>query len=194
MQKAGWNVRGVEINEKARQYSISEFGLEVIDPGQLQAFEPGSFDCITLWHVLEHFQDPFNYAQEILRLLKPGGSCMIALPNSGSYDAEYYGTFWAAYDVPRHLWHFTPDTFKKFAEKSGFEVKDIWRLPLDVFYISVLSEKYKGANLPFVIGIIKGIWFWFLTIFNKQRASSLIYLLLRPLPLPLPQDGGGLPT
>jgi 2-polyprenyl-3-methyl-5-hydroxy-6-metoxy-1,4-benzoquinol methylase len=179
MQKAGWDVRGVEINEKARQYSISEFGLEILDPGKLQTLEPGSFDCITLWHVLEHFQDPFNYSREILRLLKPGGSCITAIPNSGSYDAEYYNKLWAAYDVPRHLWHFTPDTFKKFAEKSGFEVKEIRPLPLDVFYISILSEKYKGANLLFLSGVIKGLWFSILSLFNKQRSSSLIYSICK---------------
>jgi 2-polyprenyl-3-methyl-5-hydroxy-6-metoxy-1,4-benzoquinol methylase len=179
LQKAGWNVRGVEINDKARQYSISEFGLEILDPVKLQAFEPGSFDCITLWHVLEHFQDPFSYAQEILRLLKPGGSCIIALPNSGSYDVEYYSIFWAAYDVPRHLWHFTPETFKIFAKKSGFEVKEISPLPLDVFYISVLSEKYKGATVPFVSGMVKGLWFSLLSLFNKQRSSSLIYSICK---------------
>lgn len=175
MQRAGWKVRGVEINDKARHYSISEFGLDILAPGELQALDPGSFDCITLWHVLEHLQDPWFYTNEINRLLKPGGSCIIALPNSRSYDAEYYGKFWAAWDVPRHLWHFTPDTFKKSAEKSGFKVKEILPLPLDVFYISVLSEKYKGATVPFVSGMIKGLCFSLLSLFNKQKSSSLIY-------------------
>ncbi len=181
MQDTGWDVKGIEINDKARQYSISEFGLEVLDPGQLQSLQAGIFDCITLWHVLEHFQDPFGYAQEITRLLKPGGFCIIALPNCRSYDAVHYGSYWAAYDVPRHLWHFAPDTFKIFSEKSGFELKEIRSLPLDVFYISDLSEKYKGTNLPFISGMIKGVWFSLLSMFNKQRSSSLIYLLRKPI-------------
>jgi SAM-dependent methyltransferase len=177
MQESGWDVKGIEINDKARQLSISMFGLEVLDPAQLQTFQPASFDCITLWHVLEHFQDPFSYAHEILRLLKPGASCIIALPNCSSYDAEHFGSYWAAYDVPRHIWHFAPDTFKRLSEESGFELTGIRCLPLDVFYISVLSERYKGTNLPLISGMIKGFWFSILSKFNKERSSSLIYSL-----------------
>lgn len=132
MKESGWDVKGVEINENARNYSISAFGIDVLHPGQLTNLKPETFNVITLWHVLEHFHDPFGYAREIQRLLKPGGTCIIALPNCASYDAAYYGSFWAAYDVPRHFWHFTPDTFKLFAEKSGFEIKEIRTLPLDV--------------------------------------------------------------
>jgi hypothetical protein len=79
--------------------------------------------------------------------------------------------------VPRHLWHFTPDSFRIFTENNGFKVKGIKRLPADVFYISILSERYKGANLPFISGLIKGLWFSLIALFNKKGSSSLIYIL-----------------
>jgi SAM-dependent methyltransferase len=177
MKKAGWDVKGIEINEKARQYSISVHGVDVIDPGHVPDLSAGSFDCITMWHVLEHFQDPYKYVYEISRLLKPEGICIIALPNRNSYDAAYYKKFWAAYDVPRHLWHFSPVTFNLFAEKTGFRIKTIRRLPLDVFYISMLSEKFRGTKLHFLSGMLIGFWFAFLSIIKKEKTSSLIYIL-----------------
>lgn len=177
MKKAGWNARGIEINRMAREQSISSFGLDVIDPSGIRTLESGSFDCITLWHVLEHFDDPDAYMKEIDRLLKPGGICIIALPNCSSFDALHYGSFWAAWDVPRHLWHFTPDTFGRFASKAGFDIRSVRSLPLDVFYISSLSEKYKGSGMYFIKGMVKGIIWWFIALIRKNRSSSLIYIL-----------------
>ncbi len=177
MKEAGWDVNGIEINEKARNFSASQFGLEVMSPDVIHKLEENSFDCITLWHVLEHFHEPFKYAAEIKRLLKPGGLCLIALPNSNSPDAKYYGKFWAAYDIPRHLWHFTPDTFRIFAEKTGFMLEEIRRLPLDVFYISTLSEKQRGSKFSFVIGLFRALPFAFSAAFNRRNSSSVIYLL-----------------
>lgn len=177
MKRAGWQVKGIEINEKTRSFSISKFGLEVIAPAHISTLETNSFDCITLWHVLEHFHDPYKYASEILRLLKPDGICIIAMPNSSSFDAKHYGRFWAAYDAPRHLWHFNPKTFRLFANKTGFNIETIMNLPLDVFYISALSEKYKGSKLSFIKGMAKAKIFAFLSYFKKERSSSVIYIL-----------------
>lgn len=177
MKQDGWHAEGIEINEKARNFSSREFGLIVHHPDNISKLEPGSYDCITLWHVLEHFHDPDGYMKEISRLLKPGGRCIIALPNRSSYDASFYGRFWAAWDVPRHLWHFSPATFRKYCEKSMFELINIRPLPLDVFYVSMLSEKYRGAKLHFIKGMIVGNWFWIKSLFNKERSSSLIYIL-----------------
>jgi len=132
---------------------------------------------VTLWHVLEHFHDPLKYLSDIFTLIKPGGICLIALPNSGSYDAKYYGRFWAAFDVPRHLWHFDPVTFKRFAERSGMKTGRYMALPFDVFYISLLSEKYKASGWPFIKGITRAICFSCRAIFNRGRSSSVIYLL-----------------
>jgi hypothetical protein len=112
-----------------------------------------------------------------MRLLKPGGICLTALPNCNSFDAKYYGKSWAAYDVPRHLWHFTPETYRIFAEKAGFQITEIKPLPLDVFYISVLSEKNAGTRSHFLRGMIKGIQFAFRSLFDKKKNSSLIYFL-----------------
>jgi ubiquinone/menaquinone biosynthesis C-methylase UbiE len=140
-----------------------------------------SFDCITLWHVLEHFHDPFNYISEISRLLKPGAVCIVALPNCNSYDAKYYDRFWAAWDVPRHLWHFQPSTFRIFSEKTGFNLENLKILPLDVFYISLLSERYKGSALPFLTGISKAMIFSCLSVFNKEMTSSLVYIMRKPV-------------
>ncbi|MGD0342886.1 MAG: class I SAM-dependent methyltransferase, partial [Bacteroidales bacterium] len=177
MQNSGWKAKGIEINDKAREFSVSEFRLEVLPPAGIGSLPSDSFDAITLWHVLEHLQDPFIYASEIGRLLKPGGACLIALPNCSSYDARHYKEFWAAYDVPRHLWHFTPETFSLFAEKNGLSIRSIRTLPLDVFYISILSGKYKKTRLSFIKGVFEGLWFCFRASFNRKRSSSLIYLL-----------------
>ncbi len=177
MKKAGWKVKAIEINDKARSFSETQFGIDVSGPDKIHDLDAGSFDCVTLWHVLEHFHDPFRYAAEIIRILKPEGICVVALPNSRSYDAEYYGPFWAAYDVPRHLWHFNPESFRTFSEKTGFELETMKILPMDVFYISLLSEKYKGSSLAFFKGMVKAIAFSLLSAFNKKKSSSLIYIL-----------------
>lgn len=177
MKAAGWNTVSIEINEKAREFAWSQFGLETLSPDKIHSLAPESFDCITLWHVLEHFHDLNGYLSEISRLLKPEGRCIIALPNSISYDAGYYRQSWAAWDVPRHLWHFTPATFKILAEKSGFKLNNIRSLPLDVFYISLMSEKYAGSKFHFIRGLIHGKWFFIKSLFSKRKGSSLIYIL-----------------
>ncbi len=177
MKSAGWSVRGIEINEKAREFSKTKSGLDVISPDEISSLEKESFDAITLWHVLEHFHDPLRYASDILSLLKPGGICIIALPNSSSFDAMHYKAFWAAYDVPRHLWHFNPDTFRQFSDKAGFRTIKLLTLPLDVFYISLLSEKYKGTRFSFLAGVTKAKLFTFASFFNRKRSSSMIYVL-----------------
>ena len=180
MKKTGWNAEGIEINEKARNFSRSHFGIETNGPDKILSYAPASFDCITLWHVLEHLHDPFYYAHEIYRLLKPGAYCVIALPNCNSYDAMFYKQFWAAWDVPRHLWHFSSLTFRLFAEKSGFILESIKILPMDVFYISFLSEKNKGFQLPLLKGMTIAVAFAFLSAFRKNKSSSLIYMLRKP--------------
>ena len=177
MNMAGWQVKGVEINKKASNYSKQRFGLEIIDPHDIFTLKSASFECITLWHVLEHFHDPFRYVNEIHRLLKPDGICLIALPNSNSYDAASYKEFWAAYDVPRHLWHFSPETFKLFIHKSGLVLCGIMNLPLDVFYISSLSEKYKRSTFSFIRCIFNAIPFFIKSVYKRERSSSVIYIL-----------------
>ena len=177
MKNAGWDVRGIEISDKARSISEKLFSLNVIHPGSTVSLKSGTYDCITLWHVLEHFHDPFRYAGEIKRLLKEDGICIAALPNASSYDARHYSGSWAAYDVPRHLWHFSPDTFRLFSEKAGLRLQKIIALPPDVFYISMLSEKYKGSGMYFIKGLLWGSWFSFLSLFRKHRSSSLVYIL-----------------
>lgn len=177
MKEAGWQVTGIEVNNMARDLAASRFDLNVISPARISTLLPDSFDCITLWHVLEHFHDPFKYFSDISNLLKHGGLCIVALPNCSSFDAKYYGKFWAAYDVPRHLWHFEPSTFNHFLKKVGFRCEGIRILPFDVFYISVLSEKYKGSFNFFLKGLIKGKLFFLRSVLKIERSSSIIYLL-----------------
>jgi len=179
MNQKGWTVTGIEVNEKAREYSRQKFGLEVFGGMENTVRDRGPFDIITLWHVLEHFQDPFSYMTEISRLLAKDGMLLIALPNCSSSDALHYGEFWAAWDVPRHLWHFTPDVFKIFAEKNGFNLRSVKPLPLDVFYISVLSERYRKSSFPFIKGIFRGVWLILAGSLNNKKSSSLIYFLTK---------------
>lgn len=177
MKLEGWNIKGVEINAKAREYASSCFNIDTISPENIQTLPANSFDCITFWHVLEHFYEPFKFMEEIARLIKSDGVVIIALPNTNSFDSEYYGKRWAAYDVPRHLWHFNSSSFSIFAIKNKFLIVEKRYLPFDVFYISILSEKYRGSKFPVFSGTINGLRFSIRSLSNKSASSSIIYIL-----------------
>jgi len=177
MQKNGWRVQGIEINEQARNFSKSKFGISVFPPEEAENMQQGSFDCITLWHVMEHFNDPVQWFKKIKHLLKDGGYCIVAVPNATSSDARWFGKYWAAYDVPRHLWHFTPDSFSEMATRNGFILTGKRGMPMDVFYISILSYKNKNASLAFIRGILAGTILSVRNCFKRDSSSSVIYIL-----------------
>lgn len=179
MKNRDWNVTGIEISDRAREYSISRFGISVLDPDGISAVGDGYADCVTLWHVLEHLYDPGRWMSEIRRVLNDNGHCIVALPNTASADFKWFGPDWAALDVPRHLWHFFPGNLKKFARKYGFSCISVKPMPLDIFYISILSYRIRGYRFPLPAGILTALCLSIMNIFSRERASSLIYVLTK---------------
>ncbi|MEN9322770.1 MAG: hypothetical protein RL699_550 [Bacteroidota bacterium] len=153
--QAGWLVQGIEPNEKARQIAASK-GVTFIT-GTPEAADH-QYDAITLWHVLEHLPNLEEQIKELKRLLKPNGTLVIAVPNYKSFDAEYYKQFWAAYDVPRHLWHFSKTSIQRLAEQEGMEVIAIRPMKFDSFYVSLLSEKYKTGKMNYLKAFLVGLY------------------------------------
>ncbi|MEY8870721.1 class I SAM-dependent methyltransferase [Meridianimaribacter flavus] len=171
-----WNVYGIEPNEKARAIANSKTKNQVFDTNTLQEFESGTFDVITLWHVLEHLPNLETEIQNLNRLLKPEGRLVIAVPNFKSYDAKHYNAFWAAYDVPRHLWHFSQTSISKLFSKHNLEIEKTLPMTFDAFYVSLLSEQYKsGSKNP-----LTAFWIGLQSNLKAKRTgeySSLIYVL-----------------
>jgi 2-polyprenyl-3-methyl-5-hydroxy-6-metoxy-1,4-benzoquinol methylase len=169
-----WSVSGIEPNKQARQIANNKTDNSVFAIEHLLKFQAESFDVISLWHVLEHLPNLEEHIQVFKKLLKPNGTLIIAVPNYKSYDAEYYQEFWAAYDVPRHLWHFNKDSISKLVSKVSMEVVKTKPLYFDAFYVSLLSEKYKNGKMNF----FKGMWMGMLSnlkSIKSKEASSLIY-------------------
>ncbi len=172
----GWQVTGIEPDEKARAIANTKTNNLVFESVNLFDLESQQFDVITLWHVLEHLPDLKKQITTIKQLLKPNGTLIIAVPNFKSYDAQHYKTFWAAYDVPRHLWHFSKTAISKLFQKENLSVVEIRPMLFDAFYVSLLSEKYKTGSMnplkAFWIGLrsnIKGN--------ASKEYSSQIYIL-----------------
>ena len=177
MKQKGWEVLGIEPSETAAEIARNKFGLDVRPSEALSELPEKTFEVITLWHVLEHLPDLNESLSRFFQLLKEDGSLIIAVPNVNSYDAGKYRQHWAAYDVPRHLWHFSPDTFSRLIEKHGFRIAGIKPMPFDAFYISMLSEKYKNKKMSGLRGFYRGLVSYFICLFDKRKSSSLIYLL-----------------
>jgi hypothetical protein len=136
-------------------------------------------DVITLWHVLEHLHDLNGSLKKFHSLLNESGTIFVAVPNFESHDASHYKSFWAAYDVPRHLWHFSKKTMEQALKNNGFQLVDIMPMKMDSFYVSILSEGYQNPVQSKVIGLIKAAIRG--TISNmkakkKMNYSSLIYI------------------
>lgn len=179
MNKKNWDCIGIEADRDAKKYAEERFGLKVFGLNDMKSFNSSEFNVVTLWHVLEHLSSPKEVLNEISRILDEKGICIIALPNTGSFDAHYYKNYWAAWDVPRHLWHFNISSFKNLIENSGLHLIAIKRMPLDSFYISMISEKYRGSGISFLKGLLIGKIGWISSWFDKSKSSSLIYILVK---------------
>jgi len=172
----GWEVRGIEPNEKARLFATEVYDIPVADEPGLLNLPAESFDVISLWHVLEHVPDLNRRMTDLKKLLKPDGLLLIALPNLASMDAKYYGKYWAALDVPRHLYHFSPDSFLELAIRHGYKLMNKIPMKLDAYYISLLSERYRRRCCTYLRAFIVG----YHSNRNARRDlqySSMIYIL-----------------
>lgn len=161
-KQRGWQTHGIEPEPSPRHYAIQQYQLNVTDEASLETLPDHAFDVITLWHVLEHVPHLNERIQQLNRLLTNKGILVIAVPNAASWDARKYGPFWAAYDVPRHLYHFSPASLETLLAKHGFSVARKKGMIFDAFYISMLSEKYKhGKNrYPAALcnGFLSNLW------------------------------------
>lgn len=158
-QSHGWKCEGIELNSKARKIA-SNSGIDVNTPELFFSLPENKFDVITMWHVMEHIYDLKGFITQAKIVLKPDGMLVIAAPNFNSYDAKYYKKYWAAYDVPRHLWHFSSQNIEALMLDNGFKMVQKMGMRFDSFYISILSEKYKNrTNLlnSFIVGLLSNI-------------------------------------
>lgn len=173
---SGWNVQGIEPDSDARNYSVQTYSIPVEDESHIFELTDNSFDVITMWHVLEHVPNLNDRIQTIRRLLKNDGILLVAVPNPESFDAKKYGEYWAAYDLPRHLYHFKKKNIKALFAKHDMNIKDIYPMKFDSFYVSMLSEKYKKGKSNLLSAFLTGLK-------SNSKAhsimnySSLIYIL-----------------
>tara|TARA_R110000744_G_scaffold230684_4_gene348872 strand:- start:1599 stop:2429 length:831 start_codon:yes stop_codon:yes gene_type:complete len=175
-KKCGWEASGVEPNELAR-LKAQDKGVTLIE--YLDAVPSSQkFEVITLWHVLEHLPDLESQIAKLVGLLTNTGTLIVAVPNFKSYDANYYKEYWAAFDVPRHRWHFSQKSVQKIFEKHGMKLVRTKPMFFDAFYVSLLSEKYKNGKQNFLsafrIGLMSN-----LQALGTKEFSSLIYVLKR---------------
>lgn len=176
-QKSGWTVKGVEPNADARSLAIKNHRLDILPSIKELNITPKSLDRIMLWHVLEHIPNLNETLEELADWLKEDGKLFIAVPNPSSWDAKHYKEAWAAYDVPRHLSHFTRHSMKTLVNKHGLQIKQIKPMWFDAFYVAMLSEKIKGGRASLLKGAFIGLLSNIFAASARKEFSSLIYII-----------------
>ena len=170
-----WNALGLEPDESARKIAIESNLIEAKPLNHLYAVEENTFDVISMWHVLEHVYNLNDDIEQYKKILKQDGVLIVAVPNCSSKDAEHYGANWAAYDLPIHLYHFRPNNMKKLFSNHGMEVVEILPMKYDAYYISMISEKYKGGNI--FSGFLNGFKSNLAANAKNNKYSSQIYVI-----------------
>ncbi|MXV37170.1 methyltransferase domain-containing protein [Flavobacteriaceae bacterium Ap0902] len=155
LNRYNYDAYGLEPNPKAFALASKKNPAKIFRDSSLILKE--KFDVITLYHVLEHIPNLEEEINNIINALSPDGKLFIAVPNYKSFDATYYKEYWAAYDVPRHLWHFSEKTIVGIFSQFGMVIESIYPLWFDSFYISLISEKYKRNKLGFITAPIIGL-------------------------------------
>lgn len=177
MDKAGWNTIGLEPDKGARETAVTTFNVSIYPSDNLFQLPDKSYDAITLWHVLEHVHQLHETVGKLSALLSKEGKLFIAVPNYTSGDAHHYQANWAAYDVPRHLYHFSPDSMRILLQQHGLRLLAVRPMWFDSFYVSMLSEQYKGGSV--FSGVLQGLLSNVRAVLKRERCSSLIYIAER---------------
>ena len=177
MKLSGWDVTGLEPDPGARKLAKEMYELDIAGADEFYRLPAEGFDAITLWHVLEHVHDPEKYIRQLKKILKEKGRIFIAVPNYTSLDAAIYKEAWAAYDVPRHLYHFSPRSMDLLMKKHDLKIlayKPMW---YDSFYISLLSSKYKNGKSGYISATLNGLRSNMAAFRNIKKCSSLVYII-----------------
>lgn len=177
-QKKGWAINGVEPSDAPRKIASTQTNHDIA--ASLNDLAPHTYNIITLWHVLEHIEALHQTLHALTTRLNQNGTIFIAVPNHESLDAHHYQEHWAAYDTPRHLWHFSRNNMKQLLDHHELKIVNIIPMKLDALYVSILSEKYKtGAssiNLPILLrGLTQGLRSN-MSAQATREYSSLIYI------------------
>jgi 2-polyprenyl-3-methyl-5-hydroxy-6-metoxy-1,4-benzoquinol methylase len=167
----GWDVFAVEYSEAAKKV-LARKGIRQMD----NTLPKQRFDAITLWHVFEHLPNPRQQIKRFYEALAPGGILVLAIPNHNSWDAKHYSSYWAAYDVPRHLWHYNSTSITRLAHEAGFHVLKTHNMFWDAFYVALLSEQYRKASFAWPKAFFKGLYSNFVG-WRKNNTSSLTFIL-----------------
>ncbi|QRR02842.1 class I SAM-dependent methyltransferase [Dyadobacter sandarakinus] len=173
----GWKISGTEPDPDARGIASGRVGAPVFENIQAAEIQQKSFDIISLWHVLEHVHQLNETIKWIGTHLNPGGKVIIAVPNPESADARKYGPQWAAYDVPRHLYHFTKASMQNLLGRHGLQVAEVRPMWFDSFYVSMLSTKYKSGKVRLAESFISGAISNIRGTKPSVNTSSLIYVV-----------------
>ena len=177
MKTAGWGITGLEPDETARKKAAELYSINPQSPEKLFELQPASYHAITMWHVLEHVHELHAYIQQLEKLLTPQGKIFIAVPNYTSKDAAIYKEYWAAYDVPRHLYHFSPASMEQLLKTYQLKITSIKPMWYDSFYVSMLSEKCKNGKGNIVKAFFNGFISNLKAVEDKTKCSSLIYVI-----------------
>ncbi len=174
---AKWETLGIEPSSSVRKVAIENYALDVREESEIKNLETACFDVITMWHVLEHVPRLNERIEDLKRLIKPNGIIIIAVPNCTSMDAKIYIENWAAYDVPRHLYHFSPADIEAIFKNHGLIVFKTLPMIFDSFYVSMLSEKYRSGKSNTIRAIWNGLRSNFSALKTGKTYSSQIYLI-----------------
>lgn len=177
MKINGWEVTALEPDSGAIKVAKDLYGLELQETGKLFELLPKSYDAITLWHVLEHVHQLQEYIAQLKNLLADNGRLIIAVPNYTCYEEKVYKQYWAAYDVPRHLYHFSPKAMETLINKHGLKISDYKPMWYDSFYVSLLSSRYKNESTNWIGAGWNGLMSNVETVRNIKKCSSVIYII-----------------
>lgn len=174
LKDRGVNAIGVEPDEDARGTAKKDHNVDLKEEGYIDSIPDFSCDVITMWHVLEHVPRLNDRVKQLKSKLSKEGIVVIAVPNHESPDAVYYKKFWAAYDVPRHLYHFDKQSIKSLFKKHNLDLVEVRPMPFDAFYVSMLSERFLGSKGFLPRAIFQGLKT--LLFSPTSNSSSLTYI------------------
>ncbi len=178
-KESGWQITGIEPSEIARKNAEQKYNIIPLPQEKLFEINEKKFNVITLWHVLEHIYQLDKTIEQIGKILSDDGVLVVAVPNCNSFDAKKYGVYWSAWDLPRHIYHFTKKDIEKKFNKYGIRLKEVIPMKFDSYYVSLLSEKYKNGSTNLLSGFWNGLKSNLMAKENETGFSSQIYILQR---------------